>query len=87
MNKTNYWAVYVKPRFYDYYNNPNHQFVLEPWGNGSQLQFPIFSTRKEAREWANKYPRRQDCCARIVKVRVEICDKAYDDYDLNSFSL
>ena len=30
------------------------------WGNGSQFQYPIFTTRKEAKSWKNEHLLKED---------------------------
>jgi hypothetical protein len=30
------------------------------WGNGNQFQYPIFTTRKEAKSWVNEHMLKED---------------------------
>lgn len=48
--------------------------VLIDYGNGEQFQFPLFHTRKEAREWIAISAYRGERCA-VVRVEVYLAKR------------
>ncbi len=47
------------------------EYRLAPWGNGNQWQYPIFPSRKEAREW-NREHEDIGCSKKLKKVNINI---------------
>lgn len=49
-------------------SKPGHNLIS--YGNGHQFQYPIFYTRREARDWVNTLCGNPGQVTRIVKVKI-----------------
>lgn len=63
--KLKVWAV-LTPKDWDL---PD---TLRPYGNGSQFQFPVFESRREAAKWKAESPWDR---GRIVRVAIEVPER------------